>query len=50
MNKNIDKEKVVEIVRGTYIEFRKKEKNGLTKQTTVAEIIKLIERTLKDGD
>ena len=51
MNKTvIDKDKLQEIVQGSYRELKKKDRTGATKQATVAEIIRMIERTLKDGD
>ena len=46
----IESEKFKAIVRGSYNELVKKEKTGSTKQSTVNEIIKLIERTLKNGN
>lgn len=46
----IEKEKLHTIVQESYRELKKKDKTGATKQATVAEIVRMIERTLKDGN
>ena len=46
----IEKEKLKFIVQGSYKELRKKDKTGSTKQATVNEIVKMIERVLKDDN
>ncbi len=46
----IEREKLKTIVQGSYVELKRKDKTGATKQSTVNEIIKLIERTLKNGN
>lgn len=46
----IENEKLKKIVQGSYQELKKKEKTNSTKQSAVNEMIKLIERTLKNGN
>ena len=49
-NTVIEKEKLKTIVKGSYLELKKKEKLGSTKQSTVNEMVKLIERVIKNGN
>ena len=47
---NYDKEKVRAIIQKTYKCLREKEKNGDTKTTTIGNIVKIIEKELKDAN
>ena len=51
MNKqDIDRVKLKFIIKTTYQEIRNKNKNNTTKSAAIANIMKVIEETLKDGD
>lgn len=45
-----DKEKLHSIIQKTYKCLRDKEKNGETKTTTIGNIVKVIEKELKDAN
>ena len=46
----IDKDKMKIIIQKTYKEIRIKEKSNATKGTTISNIVKMVEETLKDGN
>ena len=50
MPKTYSKEKLSNILQNTYKCLRDKEKNGDTKSTTISNIVRMIEKELKDAD
>lgn len=45
-----DKEKLHSIIQKSYKCLKEKDKNGETKTTTIGNIVKMIEKELKDAD